>query len=397
MSEDKNLLDYLFVLVKWRRLIMWPVFAVALVAAGIALILPERWQAQTVLLPSEEETGRFEMSMLLGPNMPGGLGGLLGQATPGERLLTILHSRRVLGAMVDRFELVADYGAPNRDQAIETLREVVEAELSRDGALTLLVEASSPALAAQLANALAAELDKVIRDNKRLQADELRVFLGERMEAVQADIESQARAMQSFQEEQGVVDMSAQTGALVELTQHIVKELAMLEVQLGIAERSLKSDHEERLLLEMEVEELRNQLLRAVGDRAVREPSVDENDAFSALGPPLRQWPRLGLEYAQLTLEMKVTEQVLVFLAAQLEDAKYRQAQDAPTLQVLDPATEPEFRSAPARALIVLIASAISLVGGIVLAFFLESLRRLSQENRQKIESIRDVWRKNGS
>ncbi len=53
MSEDKNLLDYLFVLVKWRRLIMWPVFAVALVAAGIALILPERWQAQTVLLPSE--------------------------------------------------------------------------------------------------------------------------------------------------------------------------------------------------------------------------------------------------------------------------------------------------------------------------------------------------------
>ena len=35
------------------------------------------------------------MSMLLSPNLPGGLGGLLGQATPGERLLTILQSRRV--------------------------------------------------------------------------------------------------------------------------------------------------------------------------------------------------------------------------------------------------------------------------------------------------------------
>lgn len=123
--------------------------------------------------------------MLLGSTMPGGgLGGLLGQATPGERLLTVLKSRRVLGAMVDRFELVQDYGAPNREQAIETLREEVEAELSRDGALRIQVEASSPHLAADLANALAMELDNVVRDNKRTQASDLGLFLAQRMETV---------------------------------------------------------------------------------------------------------------------------------------------------------------------------------------------------------------------
>ncbi|MFT7695938.1 MAG: hypothetical protein ACI8P2_004574, partial [Candidatus Latescibacterota bacterium] len=109
MQEDKNLLDYVYVLVKWRRLIIYPVFFVVLAAAGVAMLLPERWQADTTLLPSEEEAGSFEISMLLGSTMPGGLGGLLGQATPGERLLTVLKSRRVLGVMVDRFELIHDY------------------------------------------------------------------------------------------------------------------------------------------------------------------------------------------------------------------------------------------------------------------------------------------------
>ena len=395
MQPDKTLLDYFYVLVKWRKLIIWPVIAVALLSSGVVLVLPERWQAETVLLPSEEDPGRFEMSMLLSPNLPGGLGGLLGQATPGERLLTILQSRRVLGAIVDRFGLVEDYGVANRDVAIETLESLLESELSRDGALTISVEGSSPTLAADMANALAAELDAVIRNNKRQQADGLRLFLSERMETVQGEIEVKARSIRDFQEGKGVVDVQAQTTAMVELTQHIVKELALLEVKLGIAERSLKDDHEERILLKMEADELSRQLQLVVGKELDGDSGQLERDTFNALGPPLRQWPSLGIEYAQLTLELKIAEQVLAFLSAQLEDAKYRQAQDAPTLQILDPATVPEFRSAPSRMLIVLIAIAISLVFGTVLAFFFESVQHISSENRDKIEAIRQAWGKN--
>ena len=68
MQRDKTLLDYFYVLVKWRKLIIWPVIAVAVLSSGVALVLPERWEGETVLLPSEEDPGRFEMSMLLSPN-----------------------------------------------------------------------------------------------------------------------------------------------------------------------------------------------------------------------------------------------------------------------------------------------------------------------------------------
>jgi tyrosine-protein kinase Etk/Wzc len=397
MQSEKTLLDYFYVLIKWRKIVIWPVIAVGLLSAAVSLALPERWKAVTVLLPSEEDPGRFEMSMLLSPNLPGGLGGLLGQATPGERLLTILQSRRVLGAMVDRFGLVEDYGVVNRDMAIETLDGLMEAELSRDGALTISVEGSSPRLAADMANALAAELDVVIRKNKRQQADGLRLFLSERMETVQGEIEVKARAIRDFQEGEGIIDVQAQTTAMVELTKSIVNELALLEVKLGIAKQSLKDDHEDRILLEMEAVQLRGQLQRVVGRDLDGDVEGLQQDTFNALGPPLREWPSLGLEYAQLTLELKVAEQVLAFLAAQLEDAKYRQAENAPTLQILDPATVPEFRSAPSRALIVLIATGISLVAGILLAFFFESFQHLSSENRDKIEAIRQAWAKNSA
>ena len=397
MQGEKTLLDYFYVLIKWRKIVIWPVIAVGFLSAAVSLALPERWKAVTVLLPREEDPGRFEMSMLLSPNLPGGLGGLLGQATPGERLLTILQSRRVLGAMVDRFGLVEDYGVVNRDMAIETLDGLMEAELSRDGALTISVEGSSPRLAADMANALAAELDVVIRKNKRQQADGLRLFLSERMETVQGEIEVKARAIRDFQEGEGIIDVQAQTTAMVELTKSIVNELALLEVKLGIAKQSLKDDHEDRILLEMEAVQLRGQLQRVVGRELDSDVEGFQQDTFNALGPPLREWPSLGLEYAQLTLELKIAEQVLAFLAAQLEDAKYRQAENAPTMQVLDPATMPEFRSAPSRALIVLIATAISLVAGILLAFLFESFQHLSSENRDKIEAIRQAWAKNSA
>ena len=134
---------------------------------------------------------------------------------------------------------------------------------------------------------------------------------------------------------------------------------------------------------------------RVVGKEQSGDRERFERDTFNALGPSLRQWPSLGIEYAQLTLELKIAEQVLAFLSAQLEDAKYRQAQDAPTLQVLDPATVPEFRSAPSRVLIVLIATVISLVFGTVLAFFFESVQHISSENKDKIEAIRRAWGRN--
>ena len=101
MEEDRNLLDHIYVLVKWRRMIATCVLVVAVVTVGITLVIPEQWTATTMVLPHEEELGSFEMSMLMSAAVPGNIGGLLGQSTSGKRLVTILKSRRVPFKLLD--------------------------------------------------------------------------------------------------------------------------------------------------------------------------------------------------------------------------------------------------------------------------------------------------------
>ena len=102
MEEDRSLLDYIYVLVKWRRMIITCVLSVTLATVVVTLLLSKKWTANTVLLPYEEESARYDMTMLMNAAVPGNLGGLLGKSPPNERLVTILKSRRILGAMVDR-------------------------------------------------------------------------------------------------------------------------------------------------------------------------------------------------------------------------------------------------------------------------------------------------------
>ncbi len=198
---------------------------------------------------------------------------------------------------------------------MEALEERVETELGNGGTLKIQVEASSADLAADLTNALVAELDAVIREQKRGQAIGDRLFLEARLDSVQAEIEAKALRLQHFQESYGVIDLEAQTQAIIGVAQHILQELTLQEVKLGVARRQLHPDHDERRLLEMEVEELRNQLEQVVGEYETAAGGQVET-AFKAIGPPLVDLPKLGLEFAQLSLGLKLAEHTLTFLAA---------------------------------------------------------------------------------
>ncbi len=395
MKEEANLLDYVYVLVKWRRLIWVSVLAVALGAALVSLLLPQEWKSNTTLVPPEEEFDQMGLGMLLNSAMPLNIGGLGGQPASAEKLVTLLKSRRVLGAMVDRFELVSGYGAPFREQAIEMLDEHIEEELGRDGTLKIEVSASSPELAAQLANALAQELDKVNQEYKRRQARALREFLEGRMQIVRGELELGGRALQRFQEQYGLVDLEEQTAAAVEVVKNVVLAQVEQDVKLGVLRQQLAAGHEERWLVEAEVGELERQLVALTGEAGALTDTAAAGIQRRALGPQLRALPELGFQYTKLGLELKVKEEIIRFLGTKLEEAKYKEALDTPTLQVLDEAMPPKFRSSPRRALMVLVAIACSLVLSAVLAFVLESLGRAGDQHRQQLDQIRNLLRRN--
>lgn len=394
MKAEANLLDYVYVLVKWRRLIWISVLVVSLGTALISLVLPQEWKSSTTLVPPEEEFDQLGLGMLLNSTMPLNIGGLGGQPASAERLTTLLKSRRVLGAMVDQFNLVAEYGAPYREQAIEQLDDRIEDELGRDGTLKIEVRASSPELAAQLANALAQELDAVNREYKQRQARALREFLESRMELVREELERDGLALQHFQEQFGLVNLEEQTASAVEVVKNVVLAQVEQEVKLGVLRQQLAAGHEERWLVEAEVGELEKQLRAITGEAEAGTDQAAASLSRQPLGPQLKALPELGFQYSKLSLNLKVKEEIIRFLGTKLEEAKYKEALNTPTLQVLDEAEPPKFRSAPRRSLMVLVGVACSLVLGAVLAFALESFSQAGDRHHQQLEEIRRLLRR---
>ena len=292
--EERNLLDYIYVLVKWRRLIVSTVISVVIVVAVISLIMPKTWTATTILIPPEDEDTPLALSALMGQALPSGLGNIVGGEASGERLVTLLESKRILGTMVDRFGLVEEYDAPFRDEAIRTLQELIETELGRDNSFKIAVDASQPELAAEMANAIANELDVVNRHFKRQQAEFLRAFLEQRVATVQQEMISSGHDLQIFQERHGLIHLEAQTEGVFEVLKSVVIDLTVAETKLALAEDRLEPLHEERIRANLEVTALRKQLDQMVGDAA------NQGTAVAALGPALSQLPELGFEFKNM-------------------------------------------------------------------------------------------------
>ena len=392
LRDEKNLLDYLFVLARWRRFIAASTLAVTVAAVATSLVLPETWTAQTKLLPPEEEGGtRMGLSLFMGDAVPTGLRNLVGGATPSERLITLLESNRVAGGVVDEFELVSEYGVGYRERAIEILREQIEYELEDDGSLTIRVTADDPQMASDLTNEVARQLDMVNRQYKRKQAHDLREFLEKRIELTEEELKLSARSLQSFQEKHGLVDLEAQTSAAVDVMKGIVREQAEVEVELSLLEHQLVPQHEDRKLLELKVNALREQVEKLQGDLAiaVSHPGREYTEPLESLAPPLRKLPKLMLEFSELALAVELGAEIIRFLGTKFEEAKYREALNTPTLQILDQATPPRTRSGPRRTLIVIGAFAVSALLSMVLAFLFEACNRLDREDQEKLASIR--------
>ena len=385
MSEqNSNMLDYAYVLIKWRRMIIWSVVVVTVLTAGISLVLPKQWTARGVMMPPEEDLDQLNLSALQAARMPANLASMVGASTPADNLKTYLELNRTLGAIVDRFDLIAEYEAPHRERAIELLGENTNIELEREGSVIIEIAGSSPQQAADMVNSIMAEVDGFNRQLKSKQATKLREFLEQRLQVRRDELRKARTVLLEFERANGLVNLATQTQAIVDVAKGLVGQLSMVEVELEVLDHWVQPDNEQRLGLERKRQALREQL---------QQLAVGAGEEAQMLGPSLRTVPQLGFRYAELTLDLQIRQEVALFLGTKLEEARYREHLNTPTLHILDQAVPPETRSAPRRTLMTVIAFALSLVLSTILAFTFESWIRLGEENADRLDAIRRVWR----
>ncbi|MBM3314601.1 hypothetical protein FJY71_01985, partial [candidate division WOR-3 bacterium] len=189
-----RVVQYLGVLLQWRRLIVLNTAAITLLALVISLVLPKGYTAVARLLPPSEETDMFGLMNPLG----GGLSSRLSRLRVGassdwpasELMVGVLASRTVTDRVAEQCSIARYYRIkPQKTEAIrKLLAELSSFVVGDEGIVTIEVEAKSPRLAAAVANAYVGRLDEFLRSSNMSRGHNMRAFLERRLVEVDSTL-----------------------------------------------------------------------------------------------------------------------------------------------------------------------------------------------------------------
>jgi uncharacterized protein involved in exopolysaccharide biosynthesis len=380
-DAEVSLLDLLIVLARRWRALLAGTAAIAAVAAIVSLLLPSRYTATTVILPPQQSTS--SSALLLG--QLGGLsplaslaGGSLGLKNPNDLQVSMLKTRTVEDAMIDRFKLMALYRDQRRSDARKDFEKYTDIENGlKDGLIRVSVTDKDPKRAAEMANAYVDEFKKFSATIAVTEASQRRLFFEQQLVQAKENLAGAEEALKRTQQKTGLIQLDGQARAVIESVARMRGQVAAKEVQI-LAMRQFAADQNPDLqLAEQELAGLKSQLSHMGAGH-----DVSSGDFLMPKGSV----PEAGLDYIRRLRDVKYNETVFELLAKQLEIAKIDEARQGSIVQVVDYAVEPDKRSSPKRLLILICAT----IGGFVLmvlwALFSETLRMARKDPAQRAQ-----------
>ncbi|NOZ61282.1 MAG: hypothetical protein GXO74_06340 [Calditrichaeota bacterium] len=411
-SEEIDLLDYLHVLIKRRRMIYRNVFLVAILTLLVSFVMPSYYKARTTILPPEEAPSSGLLTALSNTPLSSML--LTETSTTSDLFVQILKSRSVLDGVLQRvFEfprggkkakkrtLLDILGYESLEKGRKALRKKIYVEASQEGIVTLEVELPDPHLAADVANAFVAELDKINKEKSNSRAKNSRLYIEAQLKITEKKLAKASEELARFKEKYKAISLEAQTEAAIQEAGELKGKIIAKEVELGVALQSLKADHISVIRLKKELQELKKQY------NYLQYGTDEDLQKRKEFYIPFSQVPEVGIQLAKLMREVKVQETVWQLLNQQYYQAKIQEARDTPTVQALDEAVSPEVRSRPKRKLMVIIATFLAFLFSVFWAYageFYENLKSDPEENeklkamtehiKSDLEKVKSVLRK---
>ncbi|MGB8856906.1 MAG: GNVR domain-containing protein, partial [Burkholderiales bacterium] len=207
------------------------------------------------------------------------------------------------------------------------------------------------------------------------EASQRRLFFEKQLLQAREELTKAEFDLQKTQEKTGVIQLEGQARAIIEGVAQLRAQIAAKEVQLGSMRTFATAQNPEYQRAQQELAGLRAQL------KGREQESGDKGDVLVATG----KVPQIGLENLRKIREVKYHEAIMEIMARQFELAKVDEAKDSAMIQVVDQAIEPDRKSKPARALIILGSFFGALLFAIVIAFFLEYTEKFKAENKKRL------------
>lgn len=370
----RNLLDLFIVLARRKFLILGITGGAAVISLVISLLLPTYYTATTRILPPQQSQS-VAMAMLgqLGPLISATAGKDLGLRNPNDLYVAMLRSQTVEDALLNQFSLLTRYKEKYRIDARRHLESLTEIVAGKDGVISVSEDDRDPRQAAAIANAYIDELTKLTKTLAVTEASKQRLFFEREMRSASNELATAEQDLKKTEERTGIIQLDSQSKVMLQSYADLRAQVANKEVEVQ-SMHSFASDANPRLIrAEQELAALRSQLARF-------ELGTDGN---SPTDVGLRKVPGAGLEYVRKLREVKYRETLLELLTKEYEVARIDEAKDASIVQVLDPATIPERKSWPHRALIIILATLLAFQVSLVWAYVAESWQQAKEDPQQ--------------
>ena len=370
-DDEISLLDLLIVLAKHKKLILGLPFVVAVIVAGYSLLLPNIYTGTTKILPPQQSQSASSAMLAQLGGVASLLGGAAGLKGPNDVYVAMLKSRTVADNLIQRFGLVKLYeiDIKHPSDAYTRLAGVTNITSGKDGIITIEVDNNDPKRAADLANAYVDELLKFTNVLAVTEASQRRLFFERQLTQAKDNLANAEAAARQALQTGGLVKVDEQGRAMVEATARLRGQITVKEVQIG-AMRTYAADRNPDLQLALqELESLKRELAKIEGAGGPKATTSDPSGQ--------------GTDSLRLLRDVKYHEVIFELLARQYELAKIDEAKDSAVVQVMDKAIEPDRKSKPKRAIMVLISVLVAEIAGILWAFLREALAKAGSDPLQ--------------
>jgi uncharacterized protein involved in exopolysaccharide biosynthesis len=362
-DHETTLIDVLTQLA-YRKWLIAKVTGVSMLA-GVVLcfLLPVRYTATTKIMPPQQTQSAASLLMNQLTSVGGGslasiAGGGLGLKNPNDIYVGLLTSRPVADAIIGRFRLLSAYRAKDMTAARKKLADSTQVASEKNGFIAISVTDKDKSQVAEVANAYTAELRELTQTLAVTEASQRRLFYEDQLKQAKGALVSAELAFQQVQQQKGLVQLDAQAKAMIEGLAALRAQVAAKQVEVQAlrsysTERNPDMQLAERELTSLQAEETRLEQRSA-------------SPGIAGLG--LESVPAAGLEYLRAEHELAYRQALFDMLMKQYDAARLDEAKEAAIIQVVEPAIEPDRKSSPKRALILLLFTFTGLFAGCIWA-----------------------------
>jgi tyrosine-protein kinase Etk/Wzc len=339
-----DLIDLLLVVAESKKKILLAALIGAVITTVMVMFVKPTFTAKATILPPQQGQSSAAMISQLG-NLAAltGLGSGAGVKDPNDLYMAVLQSETVQDALIKRLNLLSAWHMSRMSDARRQLTADTKLVSEKGGLISITVKDSDARRAAAIANDYVDELHDI---NSRLIIGEAAVrrnFFSQQL-AIEKDRLTDAEiALQQAEEKTGAISPSGQTSVVISQVASLQSQILSREVALDTLRQTSTEQNPEVIRMTSEIEGLKAKLRDLEAAKTGRKPgdiSLTSQSLPEAQVLILRK--QRDVQYHTLIFDL---------IARQFEAARMDEAKASPLIQVLDPATPPERKSAPFRAL----------------------------------------------